>query len=135
MIVVAPAIREPAIAALPTPPQPMTATLSPRPTLPVLTAAPKPAITPHPIRPAAVAGAAGSTLVHCPAATRVFSRKAPMPRAGESSVPSVSVIRWVAVGVSKQYQGLPFTQARHRPPTPPQLSTPTAPGATPATPG
>ena len=45
--------REPAIAALPTPPQPITATLSPRPTPPVLTAAPRPAITPQPSRPAA----------------------------------------------------------------------------------
>ena len=75
----------------------MTATLSPRPTLPVLMAAPKPAITPQPSSPAAVAGASGSTLVHWPAATSVFSRNAPMPRAGLSSVPSARVIRWVAL--------------------------------------
>lgn len=58
----APASRAPAIAASPTPPQPITATESPRLTLPVLIAAPRPAITPHPISPAA----AGSTFVRCP---------------------------------------------------------------------
>ena len=52
-------------------------------------AAPMPAITPQPSSPAAVAGAAGSTFVHCPAATSVLSANAPMPSAGDSSVPSV----------------------------------------------
>ena len=63
MIVDAPARRAPAIAAFPTPPQPNTATESPRPTPPVFIAAPRPAITPQPRRPAAVGDAAGSTLV------------------------------------------------------------------------
>ena len=45
-------------------PQPITATESPRPTLPVLIAAPRPAITPQPSRPATSGAAAGSTLVH-----------------------------------------------------------------------
>ena len=40
------------MAALPTPPQPNTATLSPRPTSPVYIAAPSPAITPQPSSPA-----------------------------------------------------------------------------------
>lgn len=40
MIRRAPAMEAPAIAALPTPPQPMTATVSPLPTPPVCTAAP-----------------------------------------------------------------------------------------------
>ena len=53
MIVFAPARRAPAMAALPTPPQPNTATLSPRPTSPVYIAAPRPAITPQPRSPAA----------------------------------------------------------------------------------
>ena len=39
------------MAASPTPPHPMTATESPRETLPVFTAAPRPAITPQPSRP------------------------------------------------------------------------------------
>ncbi len=65
-----------------------------------------PAITPHPSRPAAAAEAAGSTLVHCPAATSVLSTNAPMPSAGDSSVPSASVIFWVALWVLKQYHGL-----------------------------
>ena len=34
---------------------------------------------------------------------------APMPSAGVSSVPSVSVIFWVALWVAKQYQGLPLS--------------------------
>ena len=88
MIVRAPARADAAMAASPTPPQPNTATVSPRPTPPVLTAAPKPAMTPQPIRPAASGRAAGSTFTAWPAATRVFSAKAPMPRAGESGVPS-----------------------------------------------
>ena len=53
----APASRAPAIAAAPTPPQPITATESPRVTPPVLMAAPRPAITPQPSRPATAAGA------------------------------------------------------------------------------
>ena len=64
MIVSAPASTDPAIAAAPTPPQPITATLLPRETLPVLSAAPSPAITPQPSSPTAAARADGSTLVH-----------------------------------------------------------------------
>ncbi len=48
MIGLAPTSAAPAIAASPTPPQPMTATVSSRSTLPVLIAAPMPAITPQP---------------------------------------------------------------------------------------
>ena len=69
----------------PTPPQPNTATLSPRPTPPVLTAAPIPAMTPQPSKPATAADAAGSTFVHWPAATRVASAKAPIPSAADNS--------------------------------------------------
>src|SRR5687767_9563618 len=121
MIVVAPASLAPAIAALPTPPQPITATVSPRVTAPVLSTAPSPAITPQPSRPATAGAAAGSTLVHCPAATRVFSRNAPIPSAGESTVPSASVIFWVALCVAKQYHGFPLRQARQTPQTARQL--------------
>ena len=85
MIVDAPARRAPAMAALPTPPQPMTAMESPRPTLPVLIAAPMPAITPQPSNPATSGFTAGFTFVHCPAWTRVFSTNAPMPSAGSSA--------------------------------------------------
>ena len=134
MIVAAPASAEPATAAAPTPPQPMTATDRPRPTLPVLIAAPSPAITPQPSSPTAAARASGSTLVHWPAATRVFSAKAPMPRAGLSSVPSSSVIFWVALKVAKQYQGSPRLQARQSPQTARQLRITKSPGATSVTP-
>ena len=85
------------MAASPTPPQPITATVSSRSTLPVLIAAPIPAITPQPSRPATAGSASGSTLVHWPSCTSVLSANAPIPRAGVSSVPSVSVIFWVGV--------------------------------------
>ena len=134
MIVVAPTTLAPAMAALPTPPQPITATESPRRTPPVFTAAPNPAITPQPSRPTAAASASRSTLVHWPDATRVFSMNAPMPSAGVSSVPSVSVIFWVALWVAKQYQGLPLRQARHWPHTARQLRMTKSPGATSVTP-
>ena len=42
---------------------------------------------------------------------------APMPRAGDSSVPSSRVIFWVALKVSKQYHGRPRLQARQVPQT------------------
>src|SRR6266567_1138136 len=85
----------------------MTATESPRLTPPVLIAAPRPAITPQPSRPATSGGTAGSTLVHWPAATRVCSTKAPMPSAGDSGVPSSRVIFCCALWVAKQYLGRP----------------------------
>ena len=120
-IVCAPANFAPAMAALPTPPQPNTATESPRVTPPVLMTAPMPAMTPQPSKPAAVAGALGSTLVHWPAATSVFSAKAPMPSAADSTVPSVKVIFCVALKVEKQYCGRPRRQLRHVPHTARQL--------------
>ena len=64
MIVEAPARRAPATAAQPTPPQPKTATESPGPMPPVYMAAPRPAMTPQPRRPAASALASGLTGVH-----------------------------------------------------------------------
>ena len=135
MIVLAPARTAPTIAASPTPPQPKTATVSPRPTLPVLSAAPSPAMTPQPSSPATLADALGSTLVHCPAATRVYLRNAPMPSAGRQRVPSARVIFCFALWVLKQYQGRPRRQARHCPQTARQLSTTKSPGATSVTPG
>jgi hypothetical protein len=113
MIGLAPASAAPAIAAAPTPPQPMTAMLLPRVIPPVLMAAPIPAITPQPSRPTAAGRASGSTFVHCPAATRVFSASEPMPSAGDSTVPSSRVIFCVALWVAKQYCGSPRLQARH----------------------
>ena len=59
MITEAPASRAPATAAHPTPPQPKTATESPGSTPPVYIAAPRPAMTPHPSRPAVCALASG----------------------------------------------------------------------------
>ena len=103
------------MAASPTPPQPITATLSPRPTPPVLTAAPKPAMIPQPTRPAASGRAARSTFTHWPAATSVLSANAPMPRAGDSGVPSARVMGRLALRESKQYQGRPRRHERQVP--------------------
>ena len=97
-------------------------------------AAPIPAMTPQPSSPATSGLAAGSTLVHCPAATSVLSANAPIPSAGDSSVPSSSVIFCFALWVLKQYHGRPRRQARHCPHTARQLSTTKSPGATSVTP-
>ena len=85
-------------------------------------------MTPQPSRPAASGRARGSTLVAWPAATSVFSAKAPMPSAGESGVPS-RVIFWVALWVAKQYQGRPRRQDRHSPHTARQFRMTKSPGA------
>ena len=58
-----------------------------------------------------------------------------MPSAGESGVPSSSVIFCVALKVEKQYCGLPLRQLRHVPHTARQLSTTKSPGCTPVTSG
>ena len=118
------------MAASPTPPHPNTATVSPRPTLPVSMAAPSPAITPQPSRPAASGRARESTFVAWPAATSVFSANAPMPSAGESGVPSASVIFCVALNVEKQCHGRPRRHARQVPHTARQFRTTKSPGAT-----
>ena len=134
MMAAAPASFDPAMAAHPTPPQPKTATESPGPTSPVYRAAPMPAMTPQPSSPTASGRAAGFTLVHWPAATRVRSAKAPMPSAGERGVPSASVIFCVALWVAKQYQGRPRRHDRHSPQTARQFRTTKSPGSRPVTP-
>ena len=91
-------------------------------------------MTPQPSRPTAAGSTSSSTLVHWPAATRVFSANAPMPRAGESSVPSSRVIFWVALAVLKQYCGWPLAQARHWPQTARQFRITRSPTATLSTP-
>ena len=68
--------------------------------------------------------------MHWPAATSVFSAKDPMPSAGDSSVPSASVIFWVALWVAKQYHGSPRLHARQLPHTARQLRITKSPGAT-----
>ena len=91
----------------------------------MLSAAPSPAASPQPTRPATIGGAAGFTFVHWPAATRVYSVNAPIPSAGESSCPASGptaiVMRLDAWWVSKQYHGRPRRHARHRPQTARQL--------------
>ena len=133
MIVRAPASAAPWMAASPTPPQPNTATVSPRCTLPVYIAAPRPAITPQPMSPAASGFAPGSIGTHCVAATSVFSANAPMPSAGDSATPS-SVIFCVAFAELKQYQGRPFAHDRHVPHGARHAMTTVSPGLTFVTP-
>ena len=58
-----------------------------------------------------------------------------MPNAGDSSVPSVSVIGWLALWVAKQYWERPRAQDRHCPQTARQLMITKSPGATSFTPG
>ena len=70
---------------------------------------------PQPMSPAASGRAAGSTFTAWPAATSVLSAKAPIPSAGESGVPSSSVMGWVALRLPKQYQGRPRRQERQSP--------------------
>lgn len=135
MIFRAPARLDPSTAPQPTPPQPITATESPRLTCPVLIAAPSPAITPQPSSPATSGRTSELTLVHWPAATSVFSAKAPMPSAGESGVPSVSVIFCAALWVAKQYHGRPRRHARHCPHTARQFRITKSPAASPVTSG
>ena len=94
-----------------------------------------PAITPHPSSPTAAGRADGSTFVHWPAATSVFSANAPIPSAGDSSVPSSNVIFWVALWVAKQYCGSPRSHARQSPHTARQLRITKSPGATVVTSG
>ena len=98
-------------------------------------AAPRPAITPHPSSPAASGRRRGSTFVAWPAATSVFSANAPMPSAGDSAVPSASVIFCVALCVAKQYHGRPRRHDRHSPHTARQLRITKSPGATSVTSG
>ena len=109
------ASRAPAMAASPTPPQPNTATVSPCPTLAVLTIAPNPVITAQPISPATSGRTAGSILTAWPAWTRVRSANPPTSTAADSGVPSARVIRRAAVRLARQYQGRPRTQKRHPP--------------------
>ena len=94
-------------------------------------AAPRPAITPQPSRPATSGFASADTLVHWPAATSVFSAKAPMPSAGlRARCRRSSVIFCVALWVLKQYQGRPRRHERHSPHTARQLRITKSPGAT-----
>ena len=112
------------MAASPTPPQPNTATVSPRCTLPVLH---RRAEAGHHAAAEQAGdrgvGGVGSTFVHWPAATSVFSANAPMPSAGDSSVPSSERHLLGRVVVAKQYCGLPLRHARHSPHTARQLRT------------
>ena len=52
-----------------------------------------------------------------------------MPRAGDNTVPSVSVIFWSALWVAKQYHGWPRSHARHCPHTARQLRITKSPGS------
>src|SRR5699024_5149018 len=76
-----------------------------------------------------------ATLVHWPAATNVLSANAPIPNAGDNSVPSANVIFWLALCVAKQYQGRPRRHARQSPHTARQFKITKSPGVTSLTPG
>ena len=90
------------------------------PTPPVLSAAPRPAITPQPSRPAAVGGAAGSTFVHCPACDeRLVGERADSERRRQRRAVAQRhllrrVVRGEAVPGSAAQAGP--ARAAHRPP-------------------
>ena len=69
-------------AALPTPPQPITATESPRVTAPVLIAAPSPAITPQPSSPATSGWTVGLDLRALPGGDQRLLRERPDAQRG-----------------------------------------------------
>ena len=132
MIVRAPTRRAPAIAASPTPPQPNTATVSSR-----LHAAGvhRRAEAGHHAAaragPAASGRAVGIDLRRLARGDQRLLVRTRRSRArARASVPSASVIFWVALWVEKQYHGLPRRHARHSPHTARQLRTTKSPGAT-----
>ena len=122
------------MAASPTPPQPMTAMESPRPTLPVLIAAPMPAITPQPSNPATSGFTAGFDLGALPGVDQGLLDERADAQCGESSARRSRVIFCAALWVAKQYQGSPRRQARQFPQTARQLRMTKSPGATSVTP-
>ncbi len=75
----APDSRAPWIAAMPTPPQPMTATLAPGSTRAVLITAPTPVITPHPTSAAISNGTSSGILTAPSCGTVISSANAPQP--------------------------------------------------------
>ena len=84
----APACFAPWITLRPTPPQPMTATLSPRRMLAVFAAAPKPVSTPQPMSAPAVSGISGSILTAPMAGMTASSANVPDAAMTEIGVPS-----------------------------------------------
>src|ERR1700757_209553 len=96
MMLRAPAILAPCTALMPTPPTPITATVSPALASPVRTTLPYPVVTPHPSSAALSSGTPSSTLTTEAIGTTVYSEKVPTssnwltsrPRAWTRYVPS-----------------------------------------------
>ena len=72
---------------MPTPPQPMTATDEPASTSAVLRAAPRPVVTPQPMRAAMSKGTSSGIGTAQPASTTTSSAKVPVPAKPKTSPP------------------------------------------------
>ena len=119
----------------PTPPQPITATVSPRVTPPVLIAAPMPG---HHAAAEQARGGGRDRRVDLRALAgrdqRPLGERADAERGRQRRCRRRGVIFCVALWVLKQYQGRPRLQARHCPQTARQLRITKSPGATSVTP-
>ena len=125
------------MAASPTPPQPNTATVSPRPTPPVFTRRAEAGHHAAAEQPGGLGPRrAGRPSSHWPGGDeRLLGEGADAERRATARCRPSSVIFWVALCVVKQYQGRPRRQERHSPHTARQLRTTKSPGATPVTSG
>ncbi len=94
MIRPAPAMRAPWMTLRPTPPQPMTATVSPGEMSAVFMAAPTPVRTPQPMRAADCSGTSSGILTVLMAGTMASLAKVPQNAIWPSSVPSEVVNRF-----------------------------------------
>ena len=135
MTVAAPASFEPAMAAHPTPPQPKTATESPRADLAGVHGRAEPGHDAAAEQPDRLRPGGGVDLGALPGRHEGPLGEGADAQGGRSGVPSASVICCVALWVAKQYQGRPRRQARHSPHTARQLRTTKSPGATWSRPG
>ncbi len=117
MMTAAPAIRAPWITDWPTPPQPITATLAPGRTPAVLSAAPRPVVTPQPSRASSSSArlvCTGTTEASC---TTMASANVPQPQTAAAQRPSLSSNRGAALtdGLSSQWLDMPLTHHQQVP--------------------
>src|SRR5262245_62749236 len=107
-------MRAPWIAAIPTPPQPITATEEPGRICAVLIAAPTPVVTPQPISDTTSSGIEGSTRITAFSGTIISSAKVPQPVMPGICLPATRKCAEVAIEiiVSQRFD-CPRRQARH----------------------
>ncbi len=132
----APAMRQPWITLMPTPPQPMTTQVEPGVTLAVLIAAPTPVVTPQPISEAISNGTSSSILMAPSCGTTSDSANVPNPAMPNRSVsPSLNrgvpaTANWI---ITQRCGDFWSTQAMHFPHGGDQATITWSPTATPVT--